>query len=268
MMAGPAASAAAIRQIAIPCMLFRRRKIPPDLRHALRAAERAEASARGRGRWRRRLAMVLPGALVPSLVIVIGYLMVWHEGEVPSAAPPAAVQAGAHPAPPAPVATRAVTPAAMPRVIYGNAPPPPVEEARVAGRFTARVAAIDGDTLAAGGERLRLNGIDAPEMGQPCERAGRVYDCGAEARAAMVRILGSGSVTCESIGMDQYRRRVVRCDGPDGRDIAASLVAQGWAMAYRRFSVDYVPQEEMARSQGLGLWAGRFEPPWDWRHRR
>ncbi|HWT08764.1 MAG TPA: hypothetical protein VN329_06340, partial [Roseomonas sp.] len=151
-------------------MPFRRRKIPPELRHALRAAERAEASARGRGRWRRRLAMVLPGALVPSLVIVIGYLVVWHEGEVrPAAAPPATVQAAAQPAPPAPVATRAVTPAAMPRVIYGNAPPPPVEEARVAGPFTARVVAIDGDTLAAGGERLRLNGIDAPEMGQACE---------------------------------------------------------------------------------------------------
>lgn len=246
-------------------MPFRRRKIPPDLRHALRAAERADAAARGRGRWRRWLAMVLPGALVPSLVIVIGYLLIWHEAEAPSAAPP---PAAAQPAAPAAVATRAASPAAMPRVIYGNAPPPATEEARVAGPFTARVVAIDGDTLAAGSERLRLNGIDAPEMGQACERAGRAYDCGAEARAAMAQILGSGSVTCESIGMDQYRRRVVRCAGPDGRDIAAALVAQGWAMAYRRFSVDYVPQEEMARSQGLGLWAGRFEPPWDWRQRR
>lgn len=249
-------------------MLFRRRKIPHELRHALRAAERAEAATRRRGRWRRSLAMVLPGALVPSLVIVIGYLLIWHEGDAPAAAaPPPATQAAARPVAPAAVASGPVTPAAMPRVIYGDATPGQ-PDAAAAGRHAARAAAVDGDTLAIGNDRLRLNGIDAPEMGQVCERGGQGYDCGEAARAAMSRILGDGSVTCETLGLDVYRRRVVRCVNADGQDIAAVLVAQGWAMAYRRYSMDYVPQEDTARSIGRGMWAGRFEAPWDFRRRQ
>jgi endonuclease YncB( thermonuclease family) len=127
---------------------------------------------------------------------------------------------------------------------------------------------IDGDTLAAGAERLRIDGIDAPEMHQMCERRGIQYACGQAARAAMARIIGNGPVTCDSIRADRYGRDVVRCAAADGRDIAAALVAQGWALAYRQYSMDYVPQEEAARAQGLGLWAGRFDAPWDWRHRQ
>ena len=244
-----------------------RRKLPPELRKALLAVERGERATRRRGRGRRALAMVLPGALVPSLLIVIGYL-VWHQGGGPAPAPVVASAPDAAALPPPPPAPRPGAPATMPRVIYGSAPPAATEDPRPAGPFTARVVAVDGDTLAAGAERLRLNGIDAPEMGQPCERGGVAFDCGEAARAAMVRILGSGAVACEHIGIDQYRRRVVRCAGQDGQDIAATLVAQGWAMAYRRYSVDYVAQEEAARARGLGLWAGRFEPPWTWRQRQ
>jgi endonuclease YncB( thermonuclease family) len=43
------------------------------------------------------------------------------------------------------------------------------------------------------------------------------------------------------------------------------MVANGWAMAFRRFSVVYVPAEERAQKAKLGLWAGTFQMPWDWR---
>jgi len=42
-------------------------------------------------------------------------------------------------------------------------------------------------------------------------------------------------------------------------------VIAGWALAYRRFSDDYVEEEEKARSARLGVWRGEFEPPWKWR---
>lgn len=243
-----------------------RRNLPPELRKALQAAERAERAAPRRGRWRRRLAMVLPGALVPSLLIVIGYL-VWHQGGAPAPAPAAAPSPGAPAASPQPAAARPGTSAAMPRVVYGTTTPGQ-QEAGPPTRFTARAMAVDGDTLAVGNDRLRLNGIDAPEMGQVCERGGQGYDCGEAARAAMSRILGEGAVACEAIGTDRYGRRVVRCLAAGGQDIAAALVAQGWAMAYRQYSLDYIAQEDTARAVGRGMWAGRFEAPWDYRQRQ
>ena len=43
------------------------------------------------------------------------------------------------------------------------------------------------------------------------------------------------------------------------------MVAEGWALAYRDYSKKYVPQENVAREAGKGVWAMRFVPPWEWR---
>ncbi|MEO3470690.1 thermonuclease family protein [Roseomonas sp. CAU 1739] len=242
-------------------MFRRRRTLPPELRDALCAAERA---APRRGRWRRHLSMLLPGALVPSLIILIGYFAFYHQGAPepvvtngPASVPAAQAQSGIAP-----------RPAGMPRVIYGNAPPAVPTAAQTGGVFAVRAVVVDGDTVSTGGERLRLNGIDAPEMAQICERDGAAYRCGEQARAALGRILGSGALTCQAIGVDRYDRRVVRCVNEDGQDIAGAMVAAGWAMAYRQYALDYVPHEDEARTRGRGIWAGRFEPPWDWRRRQ
>lgn len=62
----------------------------------------------------------------------------------------------------------------------------------------AEVRVIDGDTLEVGAETIRLWGIDAPEGGQTCARAGVTYECGAEARAALSRLVESRAVRCEA----------------------------------------------------------------------
>lgn len=124
---------------------------------------------------------------------------------------------------------------------------------------------VDGDTLAIDGSTVRLDGIDAPEAGQSCVDArGEVYDCGASAQAALARLTRSGRVDCAGTGEDRYGRIIAVCRA-DGRDIGAEMVAQGWALAYRRFSVAYVAEEEAARAAGAGMWAGEFEAPWDHR---
>lgn len=154
----------------------------------------------------------------------------------------------------------------LPRVIYGPASDPVT--ATSGGAFTVRAVVIDGDTLAAAGtERLRLHGIDAPEAAQTCLRDGRAYACGARAREAMAAIIGSGVLSCDSLGSDRYGRRIVRCRNAEGTDIAGALVRQGWALAFRRFSDDYTGQEAAARAARQGLWAGSFDAPWDWRAR-
>ena len=51
----------------------------------------------------------------------------------------------------------------------------------------------------------------------------------------------------------------------DGTDLNGRLVSQGYALAYRRYSTKYVPQEDQAKAAQAGIWAGEFVPPWDWR---
>jgi endonuclease YncB( thermonuclease family) len=43
------------------------------------------------------------------------------------------------------------------------------------------------------------------------------------------------------------------------------MVDQGWALAYRRYSMDYVDEENAAASTHRGIWRGSFMPPWEWR---
>jgi endonuclease YncB( thermonuclease family) len=206
------------------------------LREALDAADRRNAWRRLQAplarprRWRR--------AAGAAVLAAIGLGIAWQAGLLGPGAP-------------------------LPRLLHGIPEGTPTPAAG----FTARVGVVDGDTLSMGAERLRIHGIDAPEMAQSCERGGTAYACGEAARSAMAGILGRGLVSCEQLDTDQYQRRIVRCADEQGRDIGAELVRQGWALAFTRFSTAYVPQEAEARRARRGLWEGRFDAPWDWRAR-
>jgi len=134
-------------------------------------------------------------------------------------------------------------------------------------RLSGRARVIDGDTIAFGSERLRLHGIDAPEISQLCERDGHDYRCGEEARDALIRILGRGFIACDAAGRDRYGRRLAFCHGEDGQDVGAAMVSAGWAVAYTRYSYRYLPAQLSARFHRRGLWAGAFETPSDYRRR-
>jgi endonuclease YncB( thermonuclease family) len=131
-------------------------------------------------------------------------------------------------------------------------------------RFTGPFVAVDGDTLAAAGERLRIEGIDAPELGQTCERAdGSTYACGEEARRTLRALASDGAWECSGTRRDRYQRLLVVCkQGLD--DLGERLVAAGAAVADGR----YLVAEGKARAAGEGIWAGRFDRPSDWRRLR
>lgn len=127
-----------------------------------------------------------------------------------------------------------------------------------------RSSVVDADTLEIHGTRIRLEGVDAPESSQRCGAAGQEWACGQQAALALSDWIGDKPVSCRVNGSDRYQRKLARCT-MDGQDMQAWLVSNGWAMAYRRYSTDYVAAEEVAQAAKLGLWRGEFVMPWDWR---
>ena len=125
---------------------------------------------------------------------------------------------------------------------------------------------IDGDTLAIDGQRIRLHAIDAPEIKQLCRRDGKPWRCGEDAASALEAFLGNRPVSCEELDRDRYGRIIAKC-AVDNVDLEGWMVSQGWAMAYRQYSTDYVPHELKARAAQRGIWGGEFTPPWEWRKR-
>ena len=126
---------------------------------------------------------------------------------------------------------------------------------------------IDGDTIEIAGEKVRLHGIDAPETKQTCQNAnGKEYRCGEMATFALAEIIETHWITCKGETRDRYKRRIAVCYvGP--YDINAEMVKRGWALAYRKYSLQYVREENEAKSRHTGAWQGEFMKPWEWRRR-
>ena len=140
-----------------------------------------------------------------------------------------------------------------------------VTEISHAGDIKGKPRIVDGDTIWIGPEKIRLHGIDAPESKQTCKRAvSTEYRCGEMATFVLAEIIGKRWVTCKGEMIDRYKRRISVCyAGPN--DINAEMVKRGWAVAYRRYSKDYINEEELAKKYKLGIWQGKFIKPWDWR---
>ncbi len=131
-----------------------------------------------------------------------------------------------------------------------------------------RASVIDGDTIEIHGERIRFNGIDAPESRQLCQDAqGQDYRCGQVASNALDRFLSQSRPTrCDFVERDRYGRFVGNCYRADGASVASWLVRNGHAMDWPRYSDGaYADDQAAAKAERLGIWAGTFQPPWDWR---
>ena len=110
---------------------------------------------------------------------------------------------------------------------------------------TGRAYIIDGDTVIIRRQRVRLHGIDAPEMDQRG---------GAAARSHLFALIAGRSVTVIPIDIDIHGRTVARIEAA-GTDLCRAMVADGFAIAYRRYSTAYVADERAARQGRRGLWA-------------
>ena len=117
------------------------------------------------------------------------------------------------------------------------------------------------------GRRCGSRALTPPESAQSCRQAGgHRYPCGDHATQALRTRIGPAAVTCTIEGRDRLPAGARYFATPrDGTDLNGWLVRQGHALAYRKYSTTYVPQEDQAKAAQAGLWAGAFVPPWDWR---
>lgn len=131
-------------------------------------------------------------------------------------------------------------------------------------RIAGRAKIIDGDSFEIGTTGVRLFGIDAPEGRQSCSRDGRDWRCGDAATAELRRLVGGAAIVCREEDIDSYGRIVARCSSGT-TDLAAAMARAGMAVAYRRYSNDYVDEEREAKAARRGIWASEFIPPEEWR---
>ncbi len=135
--------------------------------------------------------------------------------------------------------------------------------------------AIDGDTalvkFGTGQKmKIRLFGIDAPEIDQQCKDAeGKEYSCGQTAQL-FASMLFDPILLCDITNQDFYDRQVAICyypsdDNKTWIDLGDLLVRSGVAIADRRYSDRYVAAEEEAKAARRNLWSGEFMMPEEWR---
>lgn len=109
----------------------------------------------------------------------------------------------------------------------------------------------DGDTMilkdsVGDTHKIRLNGIDAPEMGQ---------EFGNESKAFLERLVLNKSVTVEVVGVDQYRR-ILGVVAFGSKDVNKAMLENGmaWQYKYNKDEV-YASLVRNARNKRLNIWS-------------
>jgi micrococcal nuclease len=134
----------------------------------------------------------------------------------------------------------------------------------LAGDLTGSVVGIhDGDTLRMLSGRstikVRLFGIDAPELGQPFSQASREKLSG---------LTFGKTIRLISHGKDAYSRQLADVILSDGTNVNHEMVRSGMAFYFRRYarSRELERCEDEARRARRGVWSiDNMTPPWEYR---
>ena len=127
------------------------------------------------------------------------------------------------------------------------------------------IKVVDGDTIYIGEKKYRFSGIDSPEIKQTCKKNNELVYCGLIAQRILKEKIGSQQVRCiEEDKPDRYQRILAECF-VNNESLSKYMVRAGYAFAFRKYSNQFVPDEEYARNNKFGLWGMVFEFPWDFR---
>jgi endonuclease YncB( thermonuclease family) len=129
--------------------------------------------------------------------------------------------------------------------------------------YTATVVAVhDGDTITVRADKtvkIRLDGIDAPELKQPH---------GQDSKQALSSLVFGKSVLIKPKSKDRYGRTIARVEA-DGVDVSIKQATNGFAWWYRQYAkndMTLANAESVAKSEKRGLWADSIQiAPWDYR---
>lgn len=128
------------------------------------------------------------------------------------------------------------------------------------------VRVIDGDSLAFGGLRIRLQGIDALELEQKCRnsKSQKLYNCGQVSKDYLISLIAGQDIKCTNEGLDKYKRQLAYCYVGD-INLNQEMVRSGNAVAYIKYDKSFIKEEEIAKAKKDGIWSGKFENPEKWR---
>ena len=120
---------------------------------------------------------------------------------------------------------------------------------------------IDGDTIHIKSNKIRLHGIDAPETKQTCKIDNEEWYCGKQSTKELKKLINKQNVECVINDVDVYNRYIAICYVEE-TNINQWMVKNGWAIAYRYYSKDYINEEEYANNNKLGIWKSKFIEPY------
>ncbi|WP_454686832.1 thermonuclease family protein [Agrobacterium leguminum] len=129
--------------------------------------------------------------------------------------------------------------------------------------IAGRASVVDGDTIEIAGQRIRFDGIDAPESRQVCRTAsGEAYRCGRASADALDKFLAQSRPTfCIPKGKS-YDRVVAICRRADGADVNSWMVRNGHAVDWIKYSKGrYADEQREAKANQRGVWSGEFQMP-------
>ena len=126
---------------------------------------------------------------------------------------------------------------------------------------------IDGDTIHIKSNKIRLHGIDAPETKQTCKIDNQNWYCGKQSTKELKNLINNKKVECNVNDIDRYNRYVAICYVNE-ININQWMVKNGWAIAYRYYSEDYVLEEKYANDKKLGIWKSEFIEPYAYRKKQ
>ncbi len=105
------------------------------------------------------------------------------------------------------------------------------------------------------------------KRGDYCYVKKEAWPCGKLATEYLKNILkdvSPPSLHCKISSKDRFGRSIGVCYIKD-KDINRNLVENGWALAYKEYSKDYIHNEKLASQNKIGIWQGEFVEPWNWR---
>ncbi len=140
----------------------------------------------------------------------------------------------------------------------------PKAENATSAAISGPARAIEGDLLEIAGKRVRLFGIDAPEIEQSCRVMIFAWGCGEDSQKMLSALIAERTVACTVVTRDVVGLSAALCQ-TEGVQLNETMVRIGMALASSSEPGTFAAEEAAAAREGVGVWRSTFDKPWEWR---